>query len=92
MSIGYDNGFQIIEGPVNGHSASKCETNQYVFQQQPYDPATVSVTVTDGDKTYTSTADFVVIDPFDFSASVFDSSIWKTDTYDETTCTFGNAN
>ncbi|MBR6082169.1 MAG: cellulase family glycosylhydrolase [Salinivirgaceae bacterium] len=59
-----------------------------VFAAVGCGPAAVRVTVTDGDKTYTSTADFEVIDPFDFSASVFDPSIWETGTYDETTRTF----
>ena len=59
-----------------------------VFAAVGCGPASVRVTVTDGDKTYTSTADFTVIDPFDFSASVFDPNIWETGSYDETTRTF----
>ena len=50
--------------------------------------ATVRTTLTIDGQTFTTEADFEVIDPFDFSASVFDPSIWETGTYDETTRTF----
>ena len=51
--------------------------------------ASVRVTVTaDGGQTYSAKADFNVIDPFDFSASVFDPNIWEKGTYDESTRTF----
>ena len=50
--------------------------------------AAVKVTLTADGTTYSSTIDFEVIDPFDFSAAVFDPNIWEKGTYDEATRAF----
>ena len=50
--------------------------------------ASVKVSLTVDGTTYTSAADFEVIDPFDFSASIFDPNIWEKGSYDEATRTF----